>query len=640
MSDDAPRCLALLRVSGDERRFLPVADDLARLAPGVLTVSASDGALLEAFDGRAASLAVHPSAHAAVNELLAHGVPVLVVSDVVGLPDDLIDRALGFLAADLRHATVSFCSNDAGPLSFPTNTPTPVPPPGFDHRTLTARFRQTTPALGAVPAPFAAGAAVVISPVAFAAVGALEGPAGATFETALADFSLRGRERGFVDLLDADTFVARFPTPGAPARHGTLPAADRDWITRRHPQLIGAVESEAASGVETPVAITTRVARTKAFGIRVLVDDATLGPLETGAQITTLAIVDALAKHPDVAEVGVALASHIPHYARAVLSQPKVNVSLRVGANFGHLADYDVLHRTAQPDKDFDVDASRAVAKRVVISILDLIAYRAGSYHATSDDWLRYRSVLRDAVRRADGVTTISGDVAQVIGEERLSVEPDRVFPVLYGTEHLSGHEDAEFPAELAAQPDRVAGEFLFCLGTDYAHKNRDLAIGTLQELRARGRDLTLVLAGPSVPYGGSRGSERQRLVAGDDGLVFLPNLSSRERNWLFKHAAAVLYPTSAEGFGLVPFEAARFGAPTVTVGFGPLLETSADVPVVASSWSTGEMADCVERLLADPVLRRAQVSATLEAADRYSWRETIDGFVSMYRALLARPPR
>ena len=150
---EGPRCRVLLRVSGDERRFLDVAAALARLAPACRTISASDGALLDAFDGSLASLAVHPSAHAAANELLALGVPVLVVTDVVALPDDIVDRAVEFLDADLRNATVSFSSNDAGPLSFPTNHPTVVPPPGFDHRTLTARLRSCTPPLGVCPAP-------------------------------------------------------------------------------------------------------------------------------------------------------------------------------------------------------------------------------------------------------------------------------------------------------------------------------------------------------------------------------------------------------------------------------------------------------------------------------------------------------
>ena len=117
-----------------------------------------------------------------------------------------------------------------------------------------------------------------------------------------------------------------------------------------------------------------------------------------------------------------------------------------------------------------------------MISILDLIAYRAGSYHATTGDWMQYRSVLRDAARRADGITTISEDVAAMLALERIPVEQDRVFPVLYGTEHIGGHEDASVPQELAAN-GRVAEQFVVCLGTDYTHKNRDLAVavhGTL----------------------------------------------------------------------------------------------------------------------------------------------------------------
>jgi glycosyltransferase involved in cell wall biosynthesis len=477
----------------------------------------------------------------------------------------------------------------------------------------------------------------MLSDVALAAVGGLDAPpADVGIDGCLADFSMRCRERGFVDVLDPETFVFRPPTPGTAFRTTWLTTSDRDWLLRRHPQVLPAFEIDATSR-ETPVALAMRSARVKTFGLRVLIDDATLGPFETGAQITTLAIIDALAKLDEVQVVGVALGNHMPAYARNVLGQPKIDVNLRIGG-YAAFADYDVLHRTAQPDKDFDVDAARGPAARVVISILDLIAYHAASYHATADEWLQYRGVLREAARRADGITTISEDVAATLERERLPVEHDRVFPVLYGTEHLSGHEPASFPQELA-DGGRLGGEFMVCIGTDYAHKNRDLAIAVHHELARRGRALTLVLAGPSVPFGGSRNSERQQLRP-DGDVVFLPAVTSRERNWLFRHASVVLYPTSAEGFGLVPFEAARFGSPTVTVGFGPLLETSANLPVMATSWDPRELADCVERLMADPVLRREQVSATLEAADRYSWRRTVEEFVHMYRALLARPAR
>ena len=141
---------------------------------------------------------------------------------------------------------------------------------------------------------------------------------------------MRCRERGFVDLLDPETFVfrpadARDRVPDDPGSR----VGDREWLVRRHPQLLPAFEREAAHA-ETPLALATRSARVKTFGLRVLVDDATLGPFETGAQITTLAIIDTLAKLDEVQVVGVALGSHMPAYARNVLGQPKIDVNLRV----------------------------------------------------------------------------------------------------------------------------------------------------------------------------------------------------------------------------------------------------------------------------------------------------------------------
>jgi glycosyltransferase involved in cell wall biosynthesis len=108
-------------------------------------------------------------------------------------------------------------------------------------------------------------------------------------------------------------------------------------------------------------------------------------------------------------------------------------------------------------------------------------------------------------------------------------------------------------------------------LGVNYSHKNRELARAAHEIVRARGFDLALVMAGASVPHGTTRVLEGR--VAPSDATYVLPEVASSERNWLLRHASLVWYPTSAEGFGLVPFEAAVFGTPTVAVGFGPVEE-------------------------------------------------------------------
>ena len=68
--------------------------------------------------------------------------PVLAVADAVSLPDNFLGRALQLVADDLRVATVSFLSNDAGLLSFPVrNEPSPQPPEGNDATSVSRRLR-------------------------------------------------------------------------------------------------------------------------------------------------------------------------------------------------------------------------------------------------------------------------------------------------------------------------------------------------------------------------------------------------------------------------------------------------------------------------------------------------------------------
>jgi hypothetical protein len=476
--------------------------------------------------------------------------------------------------------------------------------------------------------PVATGTVVLLCATAAQLVGGLEqGPDVSSIGTVLTDFSLRARERGLFDL-------AIGPVPTA----APLDEATRPWLMARHPVLLRGLLADADGGGSRPGpsrAAPARV-RTGARALRILVDDTTLGPHETGAQITTLAIVRALAEREDVAEVTVALRNGIPPYAREVLGLARARAWIRTDEGYDGAGAHDVVHRTTQPDVGFSVTAARRCAPRVVVTILDLIGYRGGHYFGSTDEWLGYRRSIRDAVAAADAVTTISRDVARIAALEGLAVEPDRLFPILYGTDHLTGAEAGELPRGIVAS-GHVADDYLLCLGTDYLHKNRDLALAVQRELRARGRRVTLVLAGATVPFGGSSASEPAPMGGADD-VVVLPSVSPRERNWLLRHAAVVLYPTSAEGFGLVPFEAARFATPTVHVPFGPFLETLPGELGMPGSWDVAAFAAAVEHLLVDPAARRAQVAAVLEAGARCTWQRTAADYVAMYRALLDRP--
>jgi len=359
-----------------------------------------------------------------------------------------------------------------------------------------------------------------------------------------------------------------------------------------------------------------------------------------GTQVTMLAMVQALAERNDVSEVAVALAGVIPPYARDVLMLPKVRP---VRMENGSIADFgraDIGHRPMQPDAAFNVEAWRDAADRILVSVLDLIAYQIGSYHPSGEAWLAYRNVMQRVLGCVDGVAVISEDVGVQVAMERLPVEPSRLVVAPYGCDHLTGAEAAFVPTELLAR-GYTAGEFLLTIGANYTHKNRDLAVRTLQVLRERGHKLSLVLVGAGVPHGSSRVlEERARGWNDDDAIFVLPDVTSEERNWLLRHASVVLYPTAAEGFGLVPFEAARFGTPTVYVPFGPLAEVAGSPPGLPPDWDPEALARSVERLLADPSEAERYISATLAAGESYTWARTADLLVSAYRRLLSQPSR
>src|SRR5262245_18782543 len=75
---------------------------------------------------------------------------------------------------------------------------------------------------------------------------------------------------------------------------------------------------------------------------------------------------------------------------------------------------------------------------------------------------------------------------------------------------------------------------FVLVIGASYQHKNRPFACRVLAELRRRGWDGRLVLAGPTPPNGNSLADE-EAVVAqlGLAGLVdVMADVTEAEKNW------------------------------------------------------------------------------------------------------------
>ena len=208
----------------------------------------------------------------------------------------------------------------------------------------------------------------------------------------------------------------------------------------------------------------------------------------------------------------------------------------------------------------------------------ELYRGRLNARHAT---W-----ATRRAVRRAD--TVICGATAtrdRLVSHFAAPEERIRVIP--YGV-HTGFGPDGE-------AADRGEPYFLY-VGTFEARKGLDTvaaAMGRLPEVR-------VVLAGR--PGWGTEETVRALTASGRVEIVREP--SDAELAALYRGAAALVYPSRMEGFGLPVAEALASGCPVIASDLPEIRDWAGAAPRYVAPGDAGALAEAMARVVADPPAR------------------------------------
>lgn len=306
-----------------------------------------------------------------------------------------------------------------------------------------------------------------------------------------------------------------------------------------------------------------------------------------------------------------------------------------------------VFHRPQQTFSSDDVRLACSLGERFVVSQLDLIAYRNPSYFADTDAWHAAQRATRQGLAAAERVVVFSQHTRQeLIADALASEERIRVIPP--GLDHRVAGEPRP-PAALdrsraLAGADGGAPGYLLCLGTDFRHKNRVFALRLLAALRDRyGWHGSLVFAGAHIPHGSSQELERElmeREPTLQRSVLDLGPVSEEEKAWLMRHAASVVYPSTYEGFGLVPFESALSGVPCVFAAQSSLAELAPAGTATLVPWDPAQSAAAVYPLLTDATARKRQVETLAAAAREFTWARTANTLSTVYAEAALAPAR
>lgn len=283
--------------------------------------------------------------------------------------------------------------------------------------------------------------------------------------------------------------------------------------------------------------------------------------------------------------------------------------------------DVAVWHVTNQMSKYLPLDPRVPV----VLTIHDLTFLHEEEPERRHREIRRKLTAIQKKIDRASAIVTDTQYVANDVAEH-LAVGDRPVFVVPLG-----------IPAATPATTPRPAflpqGRFLLALGNCLPHKNFHVLIDLAEQLG----DLRIVIAGKhATPYG-------QSLIRKIDsrGLrdrVSLPGeVSDADRQWLYEHCEALLFPSLTEGFGLPVLEALQCGKPVFLSRLTCLPEIAGDLGFYFDDFDPQTMAACCRQGLERVQLDPGYAGRAREHAARFSWEAAAEQYIHIYETVLAR---
>ncbi len=231
------------------------------------------------------------------------------------------------------------------------------------------------------------------------------------------------------------------------------------------------------------------------------------------------------------------------------------------------------------------------------------------------------RRIYTESIKHADHLCAISEFTRQTL-IDRLGIAPDRIT-----TTHLAAdpifHPGSPARHNTRAVTDKYGlpvGEYLFFPGHTWPHKNHRTALRALRILREEYHLDPLLLC-----TGNPREAHPELLallqeLRLEERVRFLGYCPADELPALYEGAAALVFPSLFEGFGIPVLEAMWCDCPVICSNTTSLAEIGGTAALQVNPHSPEELAHAMSRVLTDAPLRQHLIAQGRQQAQRFSW--------------------
>lgn len=279
-----------------------------------------------------------------------------------------------------------------------------------------------------------------------------------------------------------------------------------------------------------------------------------------------------------------------------------------VGNLTGHLWEQTQLLKASRRGKLVNLCNSGPVLHGKSLTIIhDAMIFR------TPENFSRfYRAVhgtLGQVLARRGHIATVSEfskrELVETIGAKNVSV-------IANSCEHMASiTRDETVLQRLNLTPNA----YLLFVGSPTPNKNIMRAIEAISLMRESAPHFVVVGATASAVF-----KTKQDLTPTSDRVIVTGRLTDEEIVALYGNAAALLFPSLYEGFGIPPLEAMFLGCPVLSSDIEPAREVCGDAALYFDPNDAQDIARSVEHLLANPDLRSTMVELGHARAAEFSW--------------------
>ena len=240
------------------------------------------------------------------------------------------------------------------------------------------------------------------------------------------------------------------------------------------------------------------------------------------------------------------------------------------------------------------------------------------------------RALIGVAARQARRVITVSQASRQDL-IERYHIIPEKILVVPQAPGVAFKPHEPSQARQIVASEFGIREEYLLALGSADPRKNVTAVIQVYADLPSALREkyrLVLVLAHATL-------RERIRSLIAVKGLVDRVTVlvNPPELVGLYNAATVFVFPSLYEGFGMPVLEAMACGTPVVASNCSSIPEVVGEAALLVDPTQSAKIAEAVQKILADDVLRMELRDRGLRRAAQFSWERTARETLRVYES-------